>query len=147
VHNPRVITDKLTSMNSEDWLQIIEAIDCSLVESLFKEFKLDQQGKETITKSQVISITRILNQFIRDAEYYRKLPSELRTFLASNHEALIILGCRLMEAVNAREQVTVIRDYISILNGTPNKCDECEPMEALKAIRSIVDSPLIDIKP
>jgi hypothetical protein len=147
MHNPGIIADRLTSMNREDWLLIFEAADHSLVESLSKAIRFDQLDKETNTKLDVISIVDTLIQCLRDAKYYRKLPTELRTFLASDHEALTILGCRLMEAVNAREQVTVIRDYLCIVNESPDKCDGCEVMEVIKAIRSILDSPLIDISP
>lgn len=142
--NPNVVADRLTSMRKEEWLQVLSAFDPPLTENLSYVIGYDLPEND-ITTSKMITFANALNQSLRDAETYRTIPSEIRLFLESNSEAMFALGRRLTEAVNARDQVTVIRDYIDMAKGSSEKkCVKCEVMEIIEAIETIVNSSFLD---
>ncbi|MFH2111924.1 MAG: hypothetical protein ABIJ47_11775 [Candidatus Bathyarchaeota archaeon] len=131
-------------MRKEDWIQILSTFDPPLTENLSNVIGYDLPENDIIT-SKMITFANVLNQSIRDAETYRMIPSELRLFLESNSEAMYALGRRLTEAVNARDQVTVIRDYIDMAkSNSEKKCAKCELMEIIEAIETIVNSSFLD---
>ncbi|MFH0850859.1 MAG: hypothetical protein V1924_07970 [Candidatus Bathyarchaeota archaeon] len=135
----------MAGIRKEDWLQVLEAIDPPLVDSISTDTG-HNQPEDDVTMSKIITYANFINQSIRDAETYRMIPSELRLFLESNSEAMYTLGRRLTEAVNARDQVTVIRDYLDMAKGnSENKCIKCEIMEIIESIDAICNSSFLDI--
>lgn len=142
--NPNVLADRLVSVRKEDWIRVLSAFDPPLTENLSNVIGYNLPEND-ITTSKIMTFANALNQSIRDAETYRKIPSELRLFLESNSEHMYALGHRLTEAVNARNQVTVIRDYIDMAkDNSEKKCAKCELMEIIEAIETTVNSSFLD---
>lgn len=142
--NPNVVADRLMNFRKEEWIQVLSAFDPPLTENLSNVTGYDLSEND-ITTSKLVAFASVLSQSIRDAETYRTIPSEIRLFLESNSEAMFALGRRLTEAVNARDQVTVIRDYIDIAKGSSEKkCAKCELMEIIETIETIVNSSFLD---
>ena len=142
--DPRKLADILVGMRKEDWLQLLGAIDPPLVESISSLIECDQPG-DGVTTSKLILYADALNQDMRDAETYRIIPPELRMFLESSTEVMYTLGRRLTEAVNARDQVAAIREYLEMAQGADQKCAQCELMGIIEAIEAVVNSSLLDL--
>lgn len=134
----------MADLRKEDWLQLLRAIDPPVFESVSSVIG-QHKPEDEITYSEMISYANVINQSIRDAETYRMIPSELRQFLESDSEAMYTLARRLTQAVNARDQVTVIRDYLDMAKGTDEKCAKCELMEIVKAIEVVLNSSFLDL--
>jgi len=122
---------------------VLSAFDSPLIK-VFKNSVEPSQPDDDSTPMKMISIVKVLNQSVRDAETYRMLPLDLRKFLESNSEAMYALSRRLKEAVNARYQVIAMRDYIEVAKGNEGQCFDCKIIEAIEAI---VNSSFLDLSP
>lgn len=130
--DPTVLSGKLTRLRKEEWLRVLSLLDINLLETLTNPIEHSQRENDAL--SDVIMIVTALNQSIREAETYRMLPPDLRGFLESDSEAMYTLSRRLTEAVNARDQVNVIRDYLDVVKDSEEKCVKCKIMETVEAL-------------